>query len=412
MAYEEQLKAVTPSDNTYVAPSHAKRGLDGIKAPAYMPEKDGPPGAKGGFGNFDPANRLAGVHPIMADRVRLAVDIARKKGLDIFVTQGMRTIGEQNDLYAQGRTKGGKVVTWVRGGSSYHNYGVAVDFAFNGGKPYDEKHDWAGLVAAVKEAGLTSGASYGDRPHANLGVPMGDIKAWYKKGGMRNVWDQVSVKVGGPRFPGDDAAKETKGGDSKPKGTGGRQDDGTWLVGAGDTLTEIAQATLGDSRRWNEIAEANGIRSPRELSVGRKLKIPEGPAKAPPSDSEGIIDIGAEATFKERNYTVKSGDTLGAIALSFYGLSSAWHSIAAANGLKDPGAISPGQKLKIPAKSASVGAPGTTKNTTTHIVRSGDTLSAIAQRYLKDGTRWREIATANKITNPNALRLGQALTIP
>jgi len=44
---------------------------------------------------------------------------------------GLRTFAEQNELYAQGRTKGkkGKIVTKARGGQSMHNYGLAVDMA-------------------------------------------------------------------------------------------------------------------------------------------------------------------------------------------------------------------------------------------------------------------------------------------
>lgn len=150
MGYAEQLAAVTPRDDTNVAGPNL-RGLPPLLGKAQK----GPAGAAPkSFGNLDPGNRLAGVHPNMADRARLVEEIARMKGLDIFVTQGMRTVAEQNDLDAQGRTKPGKVVTWVRGGGSYHNHGLAVDFAFHGGAPYSEKHDWAGLVAAVKEAGL------------------------------------------------------------------------------------------------------------------------------------------------------------------------------------------------------------------------------------------------------------------
>jgi len=39
----------------------------------------------------------------------------------------LRTFAEQNAIYAQGRTKPGKIVTMARGGSSYHNYGLAID---------------------------------------------------------------------------------------------------------------------------------------------------------------------------------------------------------------------------------------------------------------------------------------------
>ncbi len=39
----------------------------------------------------------------------------------------LRTFERQNKLYAQGRTTPGKKVTWVKGGYSYHNYGLAFD---------------------------------------------------------------------------------------------------------------------------------------------------------------------------------------------------------------------------------------------------------------------------------------------
>jgi hypothetical protein len=38
-----------------------------------------------------------------------------------------RTISEQNALYTQGRTSPGKIVTNAKGGSSFHNYGLAID---------------------------------------------------------------------------------------------------------------------------------------------------------------------------------------------------------------------------------------------------------------------------------------------
>ncbi|MFA5813639.1 MAG: RHS repeat-associated core domain-containing protein [Patescibacteria group bacterium] len=43
------------------------------------------------------------------------------------VTQALRTIDEQNTLYASGRTVPGPVRTNAKGGESYHNYGLAFD---------------------------------------------------------------------------------------------------------------------------------------------------------------------------------------------------------------------------------------------------------------------------------------------
>lgn len=45
-------------------------------------------------------------------------------------------------------------------------------------------------------------------------------------------------------------------------------------------------------------------------------------------------------------------------------------------------------------------------------VRRGDTLWRIAEKQLGSGTRWREIASANGISNPSRLRVGARLSIP
>lgn len=41
-----------------------------------------------------------------------------------------RTFQEQDAIYAQGRTTPGNIVTYAKGGQSYHNYGLAVDIVF------------------------------------------------------------------------------------------------------------------------------------------------------------------------------------------------------------------------------------------------------------------------------------------
>jgi nucleoid-associated protein YgaU len=48
-------------------------------------------------------------------------------------------------------------------------------------------------------------------------------------------------------------------------------------------------------------------------------------------------------------YEVKSGDNLSKISKSFYGSPNEYSKIASANGISDPDKIQVGQKLKIPA---------------------------------------------------------------
>jgi len=61
-----------------------------------------------------------------------------------------------------------------------------------------------------------------------------------------------------------------------------------------------------------------------------------------------------QAQGESRFYTVRSGDTLSKIAREFYGDANAYMRIFEANRpmLKDPDAIFPGQKLRIPAAAA------------------------------------------------------------
>jgi len=61
------------------------------------------------------------------------------QGVTIEVISGLRSWAAQAALYAQGRTKPGPIVTKARPGSSWHNYGLAIDLGlFKGGKYLDE----------------------------------------------------------------------------------------------------------------------------------------------------------------------------------------------------------------------------------------------------------------------------------
>lgn len=75
--------------------------------------------------------KVAELHPAIRDGVVKAIEAFEAKDpyRAIRIAQGLRTIEFQNSLFAQGRTKPGKIVTKARGGQSWHNYGLAVDCA-------------------------------------------------------------------------------------------------------------------------------------------------------------------------------------------------------------------------------------------------------------------------------------------
>ncbi|MDH4414742.1 MAG: 5'-nucleotidase C-terminal domain-containing protein [Rhizobium sp.] len=49
---------------------------------------------------------------------------------------------------------------------------------------------------------------------------------------------------------------------------------GVYKVVAGDSLWKIAKATYGDGLLWTKIAEANTLRNPNVISIGRELQLP------------------------------------------------------------------------------------------------------------------------------------------
>jgi peptidoglycan L-alanyl-D-glutamate endopeptidase CwlK len=90
----------------------------------------------------------------------LKLELLKQTGYNWLVVQGRRTIAEQNALYAKGRTAGGSVVTNAKGGSSPHNFGLAVDMVpiINGALGWNY-HDRGFQQAAdiAKDMGLMPG---------------------------------------------------------------------------------------------------------------------------------------------------------------------------------------------------------------------------------------------------------------
>ena len=151
-------------------------------------------------------------------------------------------------------------------------------------------------------------------------------------------------------------------------------------VRPGDTVNRLA---LYYGVTAQAIINANGLRAPYIIYVGQTLRIPRN-APTP--------------TY----YTVKRGDTVYSIARQ---LGVTAQALIAANGLRPPYTIYPGQVLQIPGS----GQPGPGPGVRYHVVRAGDTLIRIGQQY---GVPWGDIAVANNLSYPFIIYVGQVLTIP
>lgn len=124
----------------------------------------------------------------------------QQNGIDVLTTSTLRDNEAQDSLYAQGRTKPGKIVTNVKGGGSMHNYRIAFDVVptrngvpiwgtkGNGidENPSDDATDdleaWERVAAHGRAAGLEWGGdwdSFKDRPHFQYtgGLTLAQLRA-------------------------------------------------------------------------------------------------------------------------------------------------------------------------------------------------------------------------------------------
>ena len=98
------------------------------------------------------------------------INECKNLGYQVTITQTLRTIEEQDALYAQGRTKPGNIVTKAKGGYSLHNFGVAFDICpiVNGKAAWND----TALFKKIGEIGVSLGLEWGgtwtsfpDLPH-------------------------------------------------------------------------------------------------------------------------------------------------------------------------------------------------------------------------------------------------------
>ena len=127
------------------------------------------------------------------------------------------------------------------------------------------------------------------------------------------------------------------------------------------------------------------------------------PTPAPTRTPAAVPQAPSTAT----SYTVKSGDTLSGIASRFGTTATRIRNL---NDLNSD-VIRIGQVLKLPGAAAETAAPAPAPVTEarTYTIKSGDSLSGIAQRF---GTTTRKLMNLNDIVDANRIRIGQVIKLP
>lgn len=177
----------------------------------------------------------------------------------------------------------------------------------------------------------------------------------------------------------------------------------SYTVKSGDTLSGIASQY---NTTVNQIVSLNQLSNPNLIYVGQVLKL----KNSQTTNSSSSSSSSSTAATTVGTYTVKAGDTLSVIA-SRYSTSSS--TLASLNSLSNPNLIYVGQVLKVSSNASTSSSTSSSANSTvttaaSYTVKAGDTLSAIAAKY---GTTYQALASANSISNPNDIYVGQVIKV-
>lgn len=152
---------------------------------------------------------IATIHPKLRASARAVYDEVRASGIRMRYTSGFRSIADQTKIYNQGRTTPGPIVTKAKPGTSWHNYGMALDFVLLSedgkkliwdvaydGPDADQTSDWMKIVQIFKKHSWAWGGDFKtivDRPHVQytFNLTIKQAQAMYKaktlKDGYLNV---------------------------------------------------------------------------------------------------------------------------------------------------------------------------------------------------------------------------------
>lgn len=113
--------------------------------------------------------KIETLHPELQKKAYQHKDLCKQNGIELRIYMALRTWDEQAELYSQGRTKPGKIITNAKAGYSWHNFALAYDCVeIKDGKAIWDNTNWNKIGELGKQCDLEWGGdwkSFKDRPH-------------------------------------------------------------------------------------------------------------------------------------------------------------------------------------------------------------------------------------------------------
>jgi peptidoglycan L-alanyl-D-glutamate endopeptidase CwlK len=109
------------------------------------------------------SSAINSLNPIVAQQAQKFLELTKANNMDVRIRSAFRSWDEQDQLYTQGRSVPGSVITNARGGESYHNWGLAFDAApFENGVLSNDLDKYNQMGKLGEQVGLEWGGSFKD----------------------------------------------------------------------------------------------------------------------------------------------------------------------------------------------------------------------------------------------------------
>lgn len=297
--------------------------------------------------------RIAGIHPsVQASAHSFVNQVQAQLGIMLRVTAGLRSFNEQDELYEQGRTTPGGVVTNAKGGQSYHNYGLAIDvveITDEGQANWDT--NWSAIGAVGESLGWEWGGNWTsivDKPHFQMafGLSTSQLRSMYtaQGGNFVNLDGRAPII---PESSQENALSNQDNTQTELVAPGVAQISGSVGEGGENQFDDVklVQTMLNNS---GASLEVDGDAGPLTIAAINAFQM------AQFSWKDGRVDVNGKTWNKLEStstpvalvHTVKKGDNLSGIASQFNTSVAALLSVNPS--ITNPNSISIGQKITIP----------------------------------------------------------------